>query len=225
VSTKEWLEKDYYAILGVSKDASANEIKKAFRKLAQKYHPDSNPDDKAAEAKFKEISEAYAVVGDAKTRKEYDEARTLFGSGGYRFTAGSGGAGPDLSDILGGGRLSDIFSMFSQGGFTDMGGQGFSGFTAAQPPPPPPPKDTKAKVKISFADAALGTVIKVRTSSGAEVKFKIPAGTPSGKTFRAKGKGVNGTDLLITVEVEVPKNLSDEAKAKLREFEALVEAR
>jgi molecular chaperone DnaJ len=224
VSTKEWLEKDYYATLGVSKDASATEIKKAFRKLAQQYHPDSHPDDKAAEAKFKEISEAYAVLGDEKTRKEYDEARQLFGSGGYRFTAGPGGAGPDLSDILGGRNISDLLGGLFGQGFSGFNGQGYSGFTTSTPPPQPaPPKDTKAKVKISFADAALGTVIKVRTSSGAEVKFKIPAGTQNGKTFRAKGKGVGGTDLLITVQVEVPKHLSDEAQAKLREFAALVE--
>ena len=78
----DWASKDYYAELGVKKDASAEEIKKAYRKLARKYHPDSNAGDASAEAKFKEVSEAYDVVGDAKKRKEYDEARRLFGSGG-----------------------------------------------------------------------------------------------------------------------------------------------
>ena len=90
MSTKDWLEKDFYKVLGVSKTAEADEIKKSYRKLARKYHPDSNAGDASAEAKFKEVSEAYDVVGDPKKRKEYDEARRLFGSGGFRMPTGSG---------------------------------------------------------------------------------------------------------------------------------------
>ena len=101
---REWLEKDYYATLGVSKDATAAEIKKAYRRLARENHPDAKPDDSRAEARFKEIGEAYSVVGDAETRKEYDELRRLGGSGfggmpGGGFAGGFGGA--DLGDILG----------------------------------------------------------------------------------------------------------------------------
>ena len=91
MSTKDWIDKDFYKILGVKKDATADEIKKAYRTLARKHHPDKNPDNAAAEAKFKEVSEAYDVLSDAKTRKEYDEARTLFGGGGVRFPGGFGG--------------------------------------------------------------------------------------------------------------------------------------
>ncbi len=91
MSTKDFLEKDYYKVIGVSKTANADEIKKSYRKLARKYHPDANKGDAKAEEKFKEISEAYNVLSDPKQRKEYDEARSLFG-GGFR-RPGQAGAG------------------------------------------------------------------------------------------------------------------------------------
>ncbi|HEU4997858.1 MAG TPA: DnaJ domain-containing protein, partial [Lapillicoccus sp.] len=93
MSTRDFLEKDYYKTLGVPKDAKADEIKKAYRKLARQYHPDANKGDTAAEDRFKEISEAYDVLSDTKRRAEYDEARTLFGAGGGRFRPPSGGNG------------------------------------------------------------------------------------------------------------------------------------
>jgi len=101
LSTKDFLEKDYYKALGVSKGASAEEIKKSYRKLARKYHPDANKGEAASEERFKEISEAYTVLSDAKRRKEYDEARSLFGSG-VRTPAGGGGqfGGFDPRDIF-----------------------------------------------------------------------------------------------------------------------------
>src|SRR4051794_35122269 len=102
VSTKDFLEKDYYKALGVSKDAPADEIKKSYRKLARQYHPDANKGDAKSEERFKEISEAYDVLSDTKRRKEYDDARSLFGSGAGRFRA-PGGAGTtfDIGDIFG----------------------------------------------------------------------------------------------------------------------------
>ncbi|MBK3586869.1 DnaJ domain-containing protein, partial [Streptomyces sp. MBT57] len=90
MSTKDFVEKDYYKVLGVPKDATDAEIKKAYRKLAREFHPDANKGDAKAEERFKEISEANDVLGDTKRRKEYDEARALFGNGGFR--AGPGGA-------------------------------------------------------------------------------------------------------------------------------------
>ncbi len=111
MSTKDYLEKDYYKTLGVTKGASADEIKKSYRKLARKYHPDANEGDAKSEARFKEISEAYTVLSDDKRRKEYDEARSLFGGGGVRMP----GSGP-ASGNYGGGSFDfgDIFSNAGQ---------------------------------------------------------------------------------------------------------------
>ena len=110
MSQKDWIEKDFYKVLGVPKDASQDDIKKAFRKLAKKNHPDSNENDPKAEARFKESSEAYDGLSSETKSKEYDEARSLFGSGGFRMpqggfnpnAGGQGGGVPfDLSDLLG----------------------------------------------------------------------------------------------------------------------------
>src|SRR6202162_2016350 len=105
MSTKDFLEKDYYKALGVSKTAKPAEIKASYRKLARKYHPDANKGDASAEERFKEISEAYSVLSDEKRRKEYDEARSLFG-GGFRAPGGGGASGGfggfDLGDLFGG---------------------------------------------------------------------------------------------------------------------------
>src|SRR4051794_41227428 len=100
MSARDYVEKDYYAALGVPKAASAADIKKAYRKLARDLHPDKNPDNKAAEEKFKAVSEAYDVLSDDTKRREYDEARSLFGAGGFRGGAPRGGqAGPGLSVV------------------------------------------------------------------------------------------------------------------------------
>src|SRR5213595_2032793 len=93
MSGKDYVEKDYYKVLGVPKDATAAEIKKTYRKLAREFHPDANKGDAKAEDRFKDISEAYDVLSDEKRRKEYDEARTLFGSGAFRRSARAGGGG------------------------------------------------------------------------------------------------------------------------------------
>jgi molecular chaperone DnaJ len=369
VSTKDFLEKDYYKALGVSKTANADEIKKSYRKLARKYHPDANKGDAKAEERFKEISEAYNVLSDPKRRKEYDEARTLFGSGGFRTPggAGQGGFPFDLGDLFGGagtgtttggaggGRLGDLFGGMFGGrstqprprrgadvetettlSFSDaiegttvalrltgegacpvchgtgaksgtvprvcptcqgtgqssrnLGSFAFSepcrecrgrGLVVDDPCPAcsgsgramstrtvqaripagvadgqlirlrgkgvpgerggpagdllvrvhvtPHPvfgrsgHNLTVAVPVTFTEAALGSEVKVPSHRGAPVSVRIPPGTPNGRTFRVRGKGVrrsDGTngDLLVTVAVQVPQNVNSKAKEALEKF-------
>ena len=135
MSTKDFLEKDYYKALGVSKNATADEIKKAYRKLARKYHPDANKGDAEAEERFKEISEAYDVLSDDKRRKEYDEARALFGSGGFRGpgarAARAAASTFDLGDLFGGAGAGDRDR--SGGGCGDLLGGMFGGGAPGHP--------------------------------------------------------------------------------------------
>jgi len=380
MSVRDYVEKDYYAALGVPKDAPAADIKKAYRKLARKFHPDANSGDAAAEEKFKEISEAYDVLSDTTKRKEYDEARSLFGAGGFRMPPGGGFGGPggqpygngsvqfDVSDLFGGGAaggagggLGDFLGgLFGGGGggrrgpagprrgadveaevtvaFTDAAegvtlplslsgphvcptcaGSGAKpgtqprmcpncsgtgsvsrnqgGFAFAEPcrncrgsgrliddpcttcggsGQAISTRTLKARipagvadgqrirlkgkgepgnnggpagdlyvlvhvakhdlfgrkgnnltltVPVTFAEAALGATVKVPTLAGSSVSMKIPAGTPSGKVLRVRGKGVGKQDgshgdLLVTVEVAVPQQLSDEAREALQAYAA-----
>jgi molecular chaperone DnaJ len=355
---REWLEKDYYRILGVSDTASQKDIKSAYRKLSREYHPDANPGDTAAEERFKEVSAAYDVVGDAEKRKEYDEVRKLGPMGGM-FGGAGGPSGPgaggfrvddigDLGDVLGGlfGRrrnraggagagtgphrgqdleaelhlafedavhgLTTTIHLTSEAACSTCHGtgakpgttpqtcprcagrgvlddnQGFFSFSSPCPQcagrgytidEPCPicrgtgvehrPREVKVRipagvddgqrirlrgrggpgrnggrvgdlyvtvrvaphelfgrkgsdltltVPITFPEAALGADVAVPTLDGGPVKVRIPAGTRSGRTFRVRGKGVEGRrkpgDLLVTVEVAVPQKLSaDERKA------------
>lgn len=162
MSAQDWVEKDFYKLLGVSKTATAAEIKKAYRKLARDLHPDKNPGNKVAEEKFKAVSEAYDVLSDDTKRKEYDEARSLFGSGGMRRPGTGGGQGGfDLNDLLnrqgggggggGGFNVSDLFGgMFNGGG----------GGTRQQRPQRG--ADNEASVQISFSDAVHGVTIPLQ---------------------------------------------------------------
>ena len=371
MSTKDWLEKDYYKVLGVSSDAKPDEIKKAFRKLARENHPDQNHNNPEAEKRFKDISEANSVLSDAKKRKEYDEARSLFGGGGFRFPGG--GQGPSMEDLFrnaggssaGGNNISDLFGNLFGGtssrrttttrgprrgqdiegeatiDFTDAvegvtvtmqtvsdeacaacSGTGAKSGTLPKVCPTcqgsgmqtstsggvfavsepchdcrgrgliveePCPvcagsgrgRSTKSMqvripagvtdgqkirikgkggagenggapgdlyvlvhvrphklfgrkgdnitltVPVTFTEAALGADISVPTLSGQRVTLKIGPGTPNGRTFRVRGKGVHKADgstgdLLVTVEVQVPNALNDTAKEALESFAAAV---
>ena len=159
MSARDYVEKDYYAALGVSKDADSGEIKKAYRKLARDLHPDTNP---GGEAKFKEVSEAYDVLSDATKRREYDEARTLFGSGGYRpgSYAGGGVPGFDLGDLFAraGGQTGGIGDVF--GG---LFGGGRGGTTAGRAPRRG--TDVEADVTLSFLDALRGATVPLRLTT------------------------------------------------------------
>jgi molecular chaperone DnaJ len=369
LSTKDYLEKDFYKTLGVSKGASADEIKKSYRKLARKYHPDANEGDPKAEARFKEISEAYTVLSDEKRRKEYDEARSLFGSGmrmpgsgpgsggGYNIDfgdlfGGAGGAGGRLGDLLGGvfgsrggtttsrtrprrgadvetettlsfvdaingttvplrltgegpcpvckgtgakagtvprvcptcegtGQGSRNLGSFAfsepcrtcrgrglvvdepcetcsgsgramstrtiqaripagveDGGRIKLAGKGARGenggpagdlYVRVHVKPHPhgvfgrSGANLTITVPVTFAEAALGAEIKVPSLGSMPVSLRIPAGTPGGRTFRVRGKGVrrrDGTagDMLVTVAVQVPHELTDQARDALEKF-------
>lgn len=204
------MAKDYYQVLGVKKGATPDEIKKAYRKLAVKYHPDKNPDDKAAEEKFKEISEAYAVLSDAEKRKEYD----TYGQEGFsqRFSQEDIFRGFDINDLLrefgfggsGGGARS-----FSFGG---GGGDFYSGFGGGNRYKPQPAKgqDYEYDLSISVAEAYNGGKRELSLNLGSAVKkvsVNIPAGIGEGQKLRLKGeggKGANGGpngDLMIRVKI------------------------
>ncbi|AFV88549.1 MAG: molecular chaperone DnaJ [Acidipropionibacterium acidipropionici] len=366
MSSSDWANKDYYKVLGVSKDAKPEEIKKAFRKIARDNHPDSHPGDKAAEARFKEASEAHDVLGNEKKRKEYDQQRSLFGGGGFKFPRGGGAQNVRVEDLFrnatSGEGFGDIFgNLFgSTGGRrtttrsarrgADVEGEVTVGFresiagvtvpmqmvsedacqacrgTGAKAGTMPrvcptcegsgmhattsggvfqmsePCPDCKGRgmivddpcpvcngsgrakaartmqvripagvddgqririkgkgspgenggsagdlyvvvhvkpdkvfgrdghnltvtVPVTFSEAALGARITVPVLSGGTVTLKVPAGTPNGRTFRVRGKGVPRSDgsrgdLLAKVEVAIPTQLDADARAALQEFTA-----
>jgi molecular chaperone DnaJ len=158
VSSKDWLEKDFYAVLGVSKSASASEIKKAYRKLARELHPDRNPGNTQAEERFKAVSEAYDVLADPGRRKEYDEMRTLFGSGAFRRSARAGGGQFDMSDLFGGATTGTAGDRrFAGSGFTDLFSSIFSGGMGRRGPARG--RDVEAEVTLAFSDAVGGTTL------------------------------------------------------------------
>src|SRR5699024_1733263 len=202
MASQDWFDKDFYQMLGVAKDAGDSEIKKAYRKLARTYHPDSNPGNAAAEAKFKEISEAYSVLSDPEQRKEYDELRAM--GSGARFTAGGAGAG-GFEDVFsrfsrgGGGSpdFDDIFSMFNQQAGSRRGG--FDG--------PQKGSDVRARTTIDFLTAAKGETISLRGEDGKPFKVKVPAGVADGQKIRLRGRGRpspnGGANGDIVVEVTV----------------------
>ncbi|HEX2058190.1 MAG TPA: DnaJ C-terminal domain-containing protein [Actinomycetota bacterium] len=175
MAQRDWLEKDYYQVLGVSSTASKDEIKKAYRKLAQKYHPDANKGDVAAEARFKEISEAHAILGNDEKRKEYDEIRRYGGGGrGFGFRPGGGRnvrvdiGGVDIGDLFGGNGV-DIGDLF--------GGFGFRGSAKGG--------DAEAEVVLSFEQAVEGTTIELASGT----KVRIPPAVSDGQRIRVPGKG------------------------------------
>src|SRR4051794_13633176 len=163
MSNADWANKDFYQVLGVKKDAEQAAIKKAYRKLARENHPDSKPGDKAAEERFKQVAEAYDVLGDTAKRKEYDDMRSMFsGAGGGGFPGGGfpGGFGQGSA---GGFDISDLFGdVFNRGGGA---GGGFG--TRTRTPRPARGADLETETTIAFEDAIDGTTISLRLSSDA----------------------------------------------------------
>lgn len=297
---QDWLEKDFYAVLGVAKDADAAAIKKAYRKKARELHPDQNPGDKQAEERFKSIGEAYAVLSDTEQRQQYDQLRAM--AGGARFTSGgrggTGGAG--FEDVFGGmfGGQGGTRVRYSTGGgggggFEDLlsgmfggGGGGWGADLSATTTLPfrtaaegstvqltvegrtvnaripagvkdgqkirlrgkgrpgergaeagdlvitvhvePHPvfaldgADLRVSVPVSFDEAALGAQVDVPTLDGSTVRVKVPAGTPSGRVLRVRGKGIATSkatgDLLVVVQVVVPQKLTPAAREAVQAF-------
>ncbi|MFZ4509613.1 MAG: molecular chaperone DnaJ [Candidatus Nanopelagicales bacterium] len=164
---KDWLEKDFYKVLGVDKGAAADEIKKKYRKLARELHPDKNPGNAKAEERFKEVSEAYDVLSDDKKRAEYDEARTLFASGGG-FGGGGGYGGPGG---FGGGTTYDFGDVFGadEGGLGDILGNIFSRGRGGgrRPQAPRRGQDVESEITLGFTDALDGATIPLRLASDA----------------------------------------------------------
>jgi len=167
VSSKDWLEKDFYAVLGVNKSASSDEIKKAYRKLARELHPDRNPGNQDAEDRFKAASEAYDVLADDKKRKEYDEMRSLFGSGAFRRGA-SRGTQFDPSDLFGGfsgaGAPDPNDRRFGGAGFSDIFSSIFSGGSGTRRGPQRG-RDVEAEVTLDFTHAVQGTTLPLTLRS------------------------------------------------------------
>lgn len=227
MASQDWIDKDFYSILGVSKDASAADVKKAYRKLARQYHPDQNPGDAEAEQRFKDITEANSVLSDPEERKQYDAIRAM--GSGARFTAGGpGGAGGSANfedlfgDIFGGGgggrRRRTTYSTGGSGGpggpggfedlFAQFGGQtgygapgGYGGYQA----PPARGEDIRTETTIPFRSSVHGTTVKLRRGNGQETTVRIPRGVRDGQKLKLAGKGHSGAggagDLYVTVHV------------------------
>ncbi|MEA9984084.1 MULTISPECIES: DnaJ C-terminal domain-containing protein [Subtercola] len=224
MASQDWFDKDFYKVLSVSKDVSAADLKKQYRKLARQYHPDSNPGDASAEAKFKEISEAHSVLGDPEQRKEYDQIRAM--GSGARFTAGGQGQSGGFEDVFGGmfggaggrggaGGGSNAGYSYQQGGFDDLLGGMFGGNQGFGQPSggyrgfggPTRGRDVTARTTVDFLTATKGDTIKLQTAEGTTITVKIPAGVSDGQKIKLRGKGESSADggetgdIVLTVSV------------------------
>ena len=217
MSGEDWLQKDFYKVLGVSKDADEATIKKAYRKLARTWHPDQNKGNPEAEERFKEIGEAYTVLSNPEQRQQYDAIRSM-GAGGFRGGAGGGGASgvnfEDLFGAFGGGNGGNVRFSTSGGGaginLDDIFGA-FGGFGGAHGSPyqqaPQKGEDLHASTRVTLKQSLSGVNIKLAVS-GKPMTVKVPKGIKDGQSVRLRGKGkasINGGsagDLIVTIHVE-----------------------
>ncbi len=218
MASQDWFEKDFYQVLGVDKSVAQADLKKAYRRLARQFHPDSNPGDDKAEARFKEISEAYSVLSDDEQRKEYDQIRAM--GTGARFTAGGAGQqGGGFEDVFGnlfgqgartrpsprgGGGFEDILGgMFGNGGGFGQTSGGFRGYGG-----PTQGREVTATTHIDFVTATKGDTVTLSGGNGKPITVRIPAGVIDGQKLKLRGKGEpspdggEAGDLVLTVHVD-----------------------
>ena len=201
---REWIEKDYYATLGVSPDASDKEIQSKYRELARELHPDKNPNDQKAEDRFKEVSTAYDVVGNPETRNQYDDVRRM----GPSAMGGFSSQGTDF------GNIGDLLNGMFGGSSNPFGSAGHN--------MPRPGAHQQAQLRLSFDEAIQGVTTSVATAgqdgTSQSVKIRIPAGVDDGKRIRVKGKGGKGSnggpsgDLIVIIRVSPHKLFTREGR-------------
>lgn len=219
---------DYYHTLGVSKGASEDEIKKSFKKLARKYHPDVNPSDKEAEKKFKKISEAYDVLSNIEKRKKYDQFGAQYanftgagaqgggfpGGGGFQgFRYDGGGPSPDFDDIFG-----DLFSNMAGFGGARRGRAG-SGSRGGRPG-----GDIEAMIELDFHEAALGTEKRISLGHGQTFTVRVPPGAKTGSRLKIPGKGQPGSGGFAAGDLYVGVTVRDHPYFKREGHDIVIEA-
>ena len=227
MSTKDWLEKDYYKVLGVSSDAKPDEIKKAFRKLARENHPDQNQNNPSAEQRFKDISEANSVLSNPDSRREYDEIREMVANGGFRYGPGAGfpgaggqyaygnpAGGPYTYSYSTGGSAEDLFGQGAGyedilGGLFGQDGAGFSG--ARRPSGPRKGADIEGEVTIGFLEAVKGTTVSMQLVSEVACTACGGAGITSGNPPQVCGSchGTARVRQAKTMKVRIPASVDD----------------
>jgi curved DNA-binding protein len=205
--------RNYYEILGVPKTATADELKRSYRRLARKYHPDLNPNDKAAEERFKDIGEAYEVLSDTTKRQQYDRFGQYWKQGGFQ---GQGGRPP--ADFERGGYTGDVdFSQYNDfqefvdqllGKFRtneraqDTGGASSYRTNTQAPPRPTARRDSEALLELPLERAYVGGRERIRLEDGRSLEVNMPAGVLSGQRIRLKGQGASGGDLYLKITLK-----------------------